>query len=85
MRARVWSDCVRFVACFVYASIRVYLYIVAVDLLFGIRTIWYSPNITFSGIRTHKKTFVWPLGELGLSLNPFLKIKIVNYLKSKSN
>ena len=61
------------------------------DLLFGIRTIWHSreyqisPFHVFAGIRTPEKTPFWPLLELGLSMNPFLKIQIVNYLKSKSN
>ena len=64
---------------------------VSIDMLFGIRSIWYSREYqishfhVFAGIRTPKKTLFWPLGEPGLSPNPFLKILIVNYLKCKSN
>ena len=44
------------------------------------RAIWYSREYqishfhVFACIRTPKKIIFWPLGELGLSLNPFLKI-----------
>ena len=49
----------------------------ALDPLFGFRAktkYQISHFKVFAGIRTPKKTLFWPLMELGLSLNPFLKI-----------